>query len=207
MKRINKILAGSLISFLSVFQTTNAQNIKHSIKLNILPVLAENSDYLSYASFRSQFSLIYEHNFSKIHPFIKFSYVGPVQYYKYFTYDDGSEDSYFNIIGFGVGVGNRFYKNNDHKGAYISPEFEYFRTRKYKPSSEGLLTFTSEFTTSLKVGKQWINKSGFTLDVYTGIGFVLRNYTEIIEETEVQTAIYSGAGFKPYLGFCFGYSF
>ena len=207
MKKINKILAVCFVCFLSVFQTINAQNIKHSLRLNILPVLAESSDYLSYASFRSQFSLIYEHNFIKIHPFIKVSYVGPIQYYKYFTYEDGSEDSYFNITGFGIGVGNRFYQNKSYKGIYIAPEFEYFRTKKYKPSSEGLLTFTSEFTTSVKIGKQWIKKSGFTLDIYTGIGFVVRNYKEVIEETEVQTAQYSGAGFKPYLGLCFGYSF
>ena len=206
MNRINKILIIGIIFLSSVFKMVNAQEISHSVRINVLPILAESSDYLSYASFRTQFSVIYEHNFDKLHPFIKISYVGPIQYYQYFTYEDGSSDNHYNISGFGVGVGNRFYQD-EYKGIYIAPEFEYYKTKKFKPSSEGLLTFTSEYNISAKLGKQWIKSSGFTFDIYTGIGFVLRNYKEIIEETEIQTAQYSGAGFRPYLGFCFGYSF
>jgi len=206
MKGINKLSIVCIIIFSSVFQMINAQEISHSLKLNVLPVLAESSDYLSYASFRTQFSVIYEQHFSKLHPFVKISYVGPIQYYQYFTYENESSDKYYNISGFGIGVGNRFYQD-DYKGIYIAPEFEYYKTKKFKASSEGLLTFTSEYSISAKLGKQWIKDSGFTLDIYTGIGFILRNYKEIIEETEIQTAQYSGAGFRPYLGFCFGYSF
>jgi hypothetical protein len=140
------------------------------------------------------------------HPFIKVTYIGPKQYYSYFTYDNNSPDSYYNIAGYGIGTGIRFYSDNN-KGIYLSPEIEYMRSKKYKPSSEGLLHFTKEYLTSIKIGKQWIKDSGFSLNLYTGIGFVYRNYIEIIEDGEIKTAEYNGAGFKPYLGLELGYSF
>lgn len=186
----------------------NAQDShSNSMTVNILPILAESSDFLSYASWRTQFSVQYEKRIGKFSPFVKITYVGPKQFFSYFTYDNNSTESYYNILGFGIGLGSKIYQNKTAEGIYISPEFDYSKSRKYKPSTDELLTFTGEYNTSLKVGKKWIYNKGFTLDIYTGIGFVFRNYQEIIEETEIPIAEYKGVGFRPYLGILIGYSF
>jgi len=206
IKLFQKILF-FVIFFLLISIGIKAQkSTSHIIRINFLPVLSENSDYLSYVSFRTQFSLDYEMTINDFHPFIKVTYIGPKQYFGYFTYDNSSPDNYFNIAGYGIGTGVRFYSHNN-KGIYLSPEIEYMRSRKYKPSSEGLLNFTKEYMSSIKVGRQWIKNSGFFINIYTGIGFVYRNYIEIIEEGEMKTAEYNGVGFRPYLGLELGYGF
>ena len=140
-----------------------------------------------------------------MHPFVKVSFIGPKQYFKYFTYDHNSPESYYNTTGYGIGVGSRFYQSSTPASAYISPMFDYYYYKKHKPSTDGLLTFANEYILSLQVGKQWVYKNRLILDAYTGAGFAYRQYREIIEDTEVQTADYAGAGFKPYLGLQIGY--
>ncbi len=202
----------SIIIFLfltgSFWQTLNAQESKSQVlRINFLPVLAENSDYLSYLSIRTQFSFSYEKQIGKIHPFIKITYIGPRQFYKYLTYESGSEENYYNISGYGIGIGTRFYQKDQTNGIYISPEFNLMNSKKFKPSEDGLLLFTKEYFVSMLVGKQWIKASGISIDIFTGIGMVFRNYKEIIEDTETQTAEYNGLGIRPYLGLNIGYAF
>ncbi len=199
-----------ILSFLigTFLQTINAQESKkQSVKVNFLPALSENSDYLSYISFRTQFSITYEMQIGKIHPFLKATYIGPKQFFHYLTYDDNSEESYYNISGFGIGVGNRFYQNNQTNGIYLSPEIDFMNSKKFKPSEDGLLLFTKEYFASVLFGKQWVKTSGITIDIYTGIGMIFRNYREIIEDTETQTAEYNGMGIRPFFGLNLGYSF
>ncbi len=90
----------------------------------------------------------------------------------------------FSYSGIGITPEYRFYlTGSELNGFYVGPYLRYQRfsvkqkTTFDNPSTFTQETFTYEFILSrigggAVVGRQWMFKSGFTLDIYTGLGFV-----------------------------------
>lgn len=90
----------------------------------------------------------------------------------------------FSYSGFGITPEYRFYlTGSELNGFYVGPYLRYqqFSVKQkatfVDPNTLAQESFTYEFVLSrigagAIVGKEWMFKSGFTLDIYSGIGFV-----------------------------------
>ncbi|MFH0865416.1 MAG: hypothetical protein V1904_04445 [Bacteroidota bacterium] len=199
-----------LIALVAFNLSLSAQkDYKHVIKINILPVMSEFSDYLSYVNFRTQFSVMHEFNTGKKHvPYLQLSYVGPMGYKYNIGYENSSEDNNLNYSGFGISAGSKTYLNEKHNGYYFAPQISFLRYINYKAESEDdFRTRVFDFTFSIITGKQFVKNSGFTVDIYTGVGCSYKNYLDFIKDSDTDYSNYHGIGVRPYLGLMIGYSF
>jgi hypothetical protein len=96
-------------------------------------------------------------------------------------------------------------KKNSIDGVYIAPYLRYqkFTVKNTSDSAEGSL---SSMGGGLLFGRQWITKSGFTMDLFFGGHY---GSSTVKVDTGSEDAIDSNffSGFKPRVGFALGFAF
>ncbi len=205
MKKLIFFLAAYTIFHLPL---TAQKDYTHAIKVNILPVMCEFSDYLSYMNFRTQFSVMYEFNtVKKMVPCLQLSYIGPKGYRYNIGYDNNSEDNNLNYSGVGISAGSKIYIEETAKGYYLFPQINFSRYIYYKAVSEDdFRTRVNDLSFSIITGKQFVKNSGFIVDIYTGVGFLYKNYLDFFKDSDTDYSNYHGIGMRPYIGLMIGYS-
>lgn len=98
----------------------------------------------------------------------------------------------------------RFYlKNNAIDGFYLGPYLRYQNLSLKNDTDKGTL---SSMGGGLSLGRQWITKSGFTMDLFFGGHY---GSTKVSAESGGEGVFNVNAfkGFKPRLGFALGFAF
>ena len=202
-KRIYDLMFFLAIIFSSAtVQAEDTLKVKSVVKLSVLPVLSGYSDQLNYMSYRTQFSLTYERNIKKKYtPFIQATLVGPVNIWTY----PGSSASIQNTLGFGFTTGYKKYALPELHGFYYGLAVQYFRYKTSDPSFDNSLkTITNEWEIKLIGGKQNFSRKKLVIDIYTGMGFLVRRNKAYIDNPEGDSSIRYYFGFRPYLGINIG---
>ncbi len=123
-----------------------------------------------------------------------------------------SEESAINKIttnGFRVQGLYKFFISRDlsaPEGFYIGPHLSYASVDIKNKDDESDSLKGTKFNANGVLGYQLITSGGFTLDIFTGIGFVSRKW-ELTGEDFEQDEFKDKAGVNIPLGFSFGYAF
>ncbi len=197
-----------LLVLLIVFSSTapiyagDSIRVRSVIKVAILPVLSGYSDQLNYVGYRSQFSVTYERNILKKYtPFIQCSFVGPVNILSYPGYSISAQ----HVIGFGISGGYKKYALPDLHGFYYGLAAQYFRYKTHDPAFDtNVKTISNEWEMKLIGGKQNFKKKKLVIDIYTGIGVLVRRNKAYIDNPVGDFSIRYYFGFRPYLGINIG---
>lgn len=99
----------------------------------------------------------------------------------------------------------RFYpKSSAIDGFYIAPYVRYQNLSLTITDGKGSL---SSMGGGLAFGRQWITKSGFTMDLFFGGHYSSANFKAESNATEESFNIKAFKGFKPRIGFALGFAF
>jgi hypothetical protein len=97
-----------------------------------------------------------------------------------------------------------FPKGNAIDGFYIAPYLRYQNLSLTVPDAKGTL---SSMGGGLAFGRQWITKSGFTMDLFFGGHYGSANVKAEAGASESSFNVKAFKGFKPRIGFALGFAF
>jgi len=139
------------------------------------------------------------------------SYIGPsiLVNLDELTSEEGSEISGVKTSGFRGQVWYKFFISRDlqaPEGFYIGPHFSYATASiKNKDNENDKITGTKMHINGV-IGYQMITSGGFTLDIFTGMGFVSRKYSVSGENFDAEDFKSKNSVAIPF-GVSFGYAF
>lgn len=181
MKKTLLILLAAIILVPSVVAQSETSSEKNVLKVNTLSL------------FLGTGSIFYEHGFSdKISGQLGLGYLG---------YKAGGTK--FSGL-FLTPELRLFPKGNAIDGFYIAPYLRYQNLSLTITDGKGTL---SSMGGGLAFGRQWITKSGFTMDLFFGGHYSSANVKAESGATESSFNVNAFKGFKPRIGFALGFAF
>jgi len=194
-------------------QASNSEkDFRFTIKTNPLAALG-GPFWLAIVPLTGEYKVLFE---AKVAPKASFQfgvgYIGPSALLNLDDLtNDGENISGIKTSGFRVqGMFKYFLSRNLQapEGFYIGPHVSFATAElKSKDNAENYIK-AQKINANGVIGYQLITKGGFALDIYTGIGFVSRNWTFSGSEFDTdQTGFRDKASINIPFGFSFGYAF
>lgn len=193
-------------------ERTGAEDVRYVIKTNPLSALG-GPFWFTIIPLTGEYKLLFEAAVSdKSSVQFGAGYIGPSVLLNLddLTNDNDGSISGINTNGFRVQGMYKFYISRDLKapeGFYIGPHISYamaqIKNRDNNEKSEG-----TKINVNGVFGYQLITSGGFSLDIYTGLGFVSRQWKFSGAQTDWDEDVFKDrASVNVPLGFTFGFAF
>jgi hypothetical protein len=214
MKRTSYLLIIGLILLIggpkSFAQETSAgKDFKFTVKVNPLQALG-GPFWIAIIPITGEYKIVGEYAFTKKMSFqVGGSYIGPsvlLNLDKISTGDsskvEGIKTSGFKFTGM-----YKYFLSRDlsaPEGFYVGPHFSFAKAKIESKDDPGNSVGMQKININFCIGYQLITSGGFTLDVFTGMGYVSRTWT--YENDEARSTFDLGKN-KSSVGIPFGFSF
>lgn len=187
------------------------KDFKFTIKVNPLSALG-GPFWIAVVPVTGEYKVVAEYAFTQKMSFqAGVSYIGPsvlINLDKIVT--DTANVSGINTNGFKVSGMFKYYLSRDlqaPEGFYVAPHFSFAKATIASKDNADDNIGAQKMNINLCIGYQLITSGGFTLDVFTGMGFVQRKWDYEGESSGIFDLGKNKSSVSIPLGFSFGYAF
>ncbi len=216
MKKAKVLLIAVLLILVSGYavnaQEKSAKDYKFTVKVNPLNALG-GPFWVLVVPVTGEYKVVGEYAFSKQMSFqVSASYIGPsvlVNLDK-ISANEGQEAPGIKTGGFKFGGMLKYYLSRDlpaPKGFYIGPHITFAKATLTSKTNSADKIGAQKLNVNAVIGYQLITSGGFTLDIFTGMGFVSRKWDyQGASSTEFDLGANKSGVSIPF-GLSFGYAF
>ncbi|MBN2481317.1 MAG: DUF3575 domain-containing protein [Bacteroidales bacterium] len=210
---MKKTLVSLILLIAVLFPAANAQeedDYRFTIKTNPLSALG-GPLFLAFIPITGEYKVLFEARTSQKQSIeAGVGYLGPSILLNLDQISSGDSISGINTSGFHVQLGYKFFltKESAPEGFFIGPHVSYAAAKLKSKDNPDDHFEAKKLNASILFGYQLITSGGFTLNIYTGLGFKHRDYI-FAEESEDLFDFDPGNKNVPNVpfGFTFGYAF
>jgi len=191
-------------------QTASEKDFKFTIKTNPLAALG-GPFWVLVVPVTGEYKALFEYAFAEKMSFqVGASYIGPsvlLNLDKIST--DTANVANINTSGFKISGMFKYFLSRDlpaPKGFYVAPHFSYAKAKISEASSSNKVG-AEKLNINACIGYQMITSGGFTLDIFTGMGYVSRKWSYEGQSDGVFDLGNNRSGINIPLGISFGYAF
>lgn len=208
MKRI------AIIALMLVFvfgQSVKAQDREFRFTLKTNPLAAMGGPiWVLFVPVTGEYKVMFEARTTK-HQSIEtgLSYLGPSLFLNLDELSERDTIDGVNTHGFRAQVMYKFFLTRDQlapEGFYVGPHISYAKARIANRDNSDDAFSAAKLNANVVFGYQLITPGGFTLNVYTGLGFKMRDY-DFAEDSSFDFDYGNEATPNVAFGFTFGYAF
>jgi hypothetical protein len=218
MKKAAYLFIIGLIIFIagpeSFGQESSAQkDFKFTVKVNPLQALG-GPFWIAIIPITGEYKVVGEYAFTKKMSFqVGASYIGPSVLLNLdkIAASDSSDIKGIKTSGFKFTGMYKYFLSRDlsaPEGFYVGPHFSFAKAKIESKDDPSNSVGMQKININLCIGYQLITSGGFTLDVFTGMGYISRKWT--YENAEAKSTFDLGknkSGVSIPFGFSFGYAF
>jgi len=208
MKRISILLLFLVFVFGQTSRAQEDKDFRFTIKTNPLAALG-GPLWVAFVPITGEYKILFETRTAKRQSIeTGISYLGPSVLLNLDELSEGDSVSGIKTSGFRVQLMYKFFltKESAPEGFYVGPHISYARAKfesKDNPDDEFR---AAKLNVNIILGYQLISSGGFALNVYTGLGFKLRDY-DLDEDSDFDFDTGNEAVPNVAFGFTFGYAF
>lgn len=205
------VLLFSDLSGLAQEKTTAKKDYNFTVKVNPLNALG-GPFWVVFIPITGEYKVLFEAKLAKhISAQVGAAYIGPsvlVNLDKIST--DTSKVTGISTNGFKVSGMVKYFLSRDlpaPKGFYLGPQISYAKAKIANKTLSSEYVGAEKFCINLCIGYQMITSGGFTLDIFTGMGYVTRKWDYQGKSSGDFDLGNNKTGVNIPLGFSFGYAF
>jgi hypothetical protein len=192
-------------------ESTADKDYKFTIKVNPLAALG-GPFWVAIVPVTGEYKVIAEYAFTqKMSAQVGGSFIGPsvlINLDKIVT--DTANVSGINTTGFKVTGMFKYFLSRDlqaPEGFYVAPHFSFAKATIKSEEDESNNVGAQKMNINLCIGYQLITSGGFTLDIFTGMGYLQRKWDYEGESSGIFDLGKNKSGVSIPFGFSFGYAF
>lgn len=208
MKRISILLLLLAFVFGQSAKAQEDKDFRFTIKTNPLAALG-GPLWVAFVPITGEYKILFEARTAKRQSIeTGISYLGPSVLINLDELSEGDSVSGVKTSGFRVQFMYKFFLTKDQapEGFYVGPHFSYARATLENKDNPGDKLTASKLNVNVILGYQLITKGGFALNMYTGLGYKMRDY-DYAEESDFGFDTGNSAVPNVAFGFTFGYAF
>jgi hypothetical protein len=208
MKRLPIFALLLVFAFGYSVKAQEAKDFRFTLKTNPLAALG-GPLYVLFVPITGEYKVLFEAKTTKKQSIeVGTSYLGPSVLLNMDQLTDKDSISGVKTSGFRVQLTYKFFltKESAPEGFYVGPHVSYATARIRNKDNPDDDFKASKLNMDILFGYQLITSGGFTLNIYTGLGYKLRDY-DFAEGTDFNFDYGNKAAPNVAFGFTFGYAF